>query len=307
VSEQKLNRVVIKEELVELTGDFIKAVLLNQFIYWSERVKDFDKFIQEERSRVENDGKELNIDLQNGWIYKKSEELSKETMLNMTAKSIRNHVKELVNRGFLSERTNPKFKWDKTMQYRVNLTKIQDELYKINYHLEGYKVSIYRSENISVQEVKNTLQRVENYAAIPETISETTSNNIYIPYKEIIEHLNLKVGTNYKHSSKSTQKHIHARWEEGHRLEDFIKVIDNKVVDWLDDAKYSKYLRPETLFGTKFESYLNKPKATQSVNTQPTNRSDLKQLASNDDPEYLEFLRIEREKEAQRKLGVTGY
>ena len=307
MSEQKLNRVVIKEELVELTGDFIKAALLNQFIYWSERVKDFDKFIQEERSRVESDGKELNIDLQNGWIYKKSEELSKETMLNMTAKSIRNHVKELVGRGFLSERTNPKFKWDKTMQYRVNLTKIQDELHKINYHLEGYKVSIYRSENISVQEVKNTLQRVENYAAIPETISETTSNNIYIPYKEIIEHLNLKVGTNYKHSSKSTQKHIHARWEEGHRLEDFIKVIDNKVVDWLDDAKYSKYLRPETLFGTKFESYLNKPKATQSVNTQPTNRSDLKQLASNDDPEYLEFLRIEREKEAQRKLGVTGY
>jgi len=86
-----------------------------------------------------------------------------------------------------------------------------------------------------------------------------TFKPIYIPYKEIIEHLNLRAGTSYKHSSKSTQKHIHARWEEGHRLEDFITVIDNKVVDWLDDVKYSKYLRPETLFGTKFEGYLNRP------------------------------------------------
>ena len=132
-------------------------------------------------------------------------------------------------------------------------------------------------------------------------------NNIYIPYREIIEHLNLKAGTNYKHSTKSNQKHIHARWEEGYRLEDFIKVIDNKVADWLGDVKYSKYLRPETLFGTKFEGYLNKPKANQQVNPQPTNRSDTKPLTSNDDPEYLEFLRIEREKETQRKLGVTGY
>jgi len=223
MEEQKLSRVVIKEELVELTGDFIKAVLLNQFIYWSERVRDFDKFIQEERSRVESDGKELNIDLQNGWIYKKSEELSKETMLNMTAKSIRNHVKELVSRGFLSERTNPKFKWDKTMQYRVNLTKIQDELYKINYHLEGYKVSISRSENISVQEEKNTLQEVENYAAIPETTTETkTDINIYTVFdfwnsKKIISHSEL---------TDKRKGHINAKLKK-FPVEEIIQTIDN--------------------------------------------------------------------------------
>jgi len=90
---------------------------------------------------------------------------------------------------------------------------------------------------------------------------------IYIPYKEIIEHLNLKAGTRYKHTTDSTKKHIHARWEEGHKLEDFIKVIDNKVVDWLNDKEYSKYLRPETLFGTKFESYLNKPSKPDNDNT----------------------------------------
>ena len=47
----KLKRAVIKEELVELTGDFKKAVILNQLIYWSERVDDFHDFIKEENKR----------------------------------------------------------------------------------------------------------------------------------------------------------------------------------------------------------------------------------------------------------------
>ena len=59
---QKLKRVVIKEELVVLTGDIFKAVILNQFLYWSERVKDFDKFISEEKVRAERHGENVVID-----------------------------------------------------------------------------------------------------------------------------------------------------------------------------------------------------------------------------------------------------
>ena len=40
-------------------------------------------------------------------------------------------------------------------------------------------------------------------------------------------------------------------------MEDFKKVIDIKVQEWGKNEKMNKYLRPETLFGTKFESYLN--------------------------------------------------
>ena len=47
-----LKRVVIKEELVELTGDFRPALILNQFIYWSERMYDADKYIMEEKERA---------------------------------------------------------------------------------------------------------------------------------------------------------------------------------------------------------------------------------------------------------------
>ena len=65
---KKLNRVVIKEELVQLTGDFKLAIILNQMIYWSERVKDFDKFIAEEKQRYEREDKASDLELQNGWI-----------------------------------------------------------------------------------------------------------------------------------------------------------------------------------------------------------------------------------------------
>lgn len=76
-------------------------------------------------------------------------------------------------------------------------------------------------------------------------------------YKEIIDYLNLKAGTSYRSTSKATQSLIKARLNESFSIEDFKTVIDKKVFAWLQDENFSKYLRPTTLFGTKFESYLN--------------------------------------------------
>lgn len=81
-------------------------------------------------------------------------------------------------------------------------------------------------------------------------------DNDNIEYNNIINYLNEKVGTNYKSSTPKTQKLISARIKEGFKLEDFKAVIDNKCNDWLN-TEWQQYLRPDTLFGTKFESYLN--------------------------------------------------
>ena len=56
-----LKRVVIKEELVALTGDFRPALILNQFIYWIERMYDTDKYILEEKERALREDMEINI------------------------------------------------------------------------------------------------------------------------------------------------------------------------------------------------------------------------------------------------------
>ena len=82
---------------------------------------------------------------------------------------------------------------------------------------------------------------------------EGEGESIYAP---VISHLNEKAGTNYKATTKKTQALIRARMSEGFTLEDFKVVIDRKCTEWMG-SDMEKYLRPETLFGTKFEGYLN--------------------------------------------------
>lgn len=78
------------------------------------------------------------------------------------------------------------------------------------------------------------------------------------PAKEIIDYLNEKTGKSFRANTKTTLNLIKARWEgDGFKLEDFKKVIDNRVAKWGSDPSMAQYLRPQTLFGTKFESYLN--------------------------------------------------
>lgn len=82
---------------------------------------------------------------------------------------------------------------------------------------------------------------------------DNIDNNIYI---NIINYLNTRCNTRYKYNTQTTKRHIHARIAEGYTESDFYTVIDKKADEWLGTER-EKYLRPETLFGSKFESYLN--------------------------------------------------
>lgn len=80
-----------------------------------------------------------------------------------------------------------------------------------------------------------------------------------IPYERIVDYLNRKTNSHYRPTSKATRRLIKARYNEGFTDADFKTVIDKKCTEWLQDANMAQYLRPETLFGTKFEAYLNQP------------------------------------------------
>ena len=169
---EKLKRVVIKEELVALTDDYIAALALCQFLYWSERRNDFDKFILEEKQRQP----ELNADLTHGWIYKSIEELHTELMLkSLSPSTLRRRVETLIERGWIDRRRNPQFKWDKTWQYRPNIFKIQRDLFELGYSLEGYPLqfdkSILQGGKSNVQDETSNLQ---GETALPEITSEIT-------------------------------------------------------------------------------------------------------------------------------------
>ena len=74
---------------------------------------------------------------------------------------------------------------------------------------------------------------------------------------EIVDYLNQKTGKHFRKSIANTTRAINARIKEGFTVDDFKEVIDKKVIEWGKDERMKQYLRPQTLFGTKFESYLN--------------------------------------------------
>ncbi|WP_221631289.1 conserved phage C-terminal domain-containing protein [Listeria booriae] len=81
-----------------------------------------------------------------------------------------------------------------------------------------------------------------------------TNTNLYI---KIVGYLNTNADTKYRATTKRTQQLIKARLDEGFSEEDFQQVIIKKCREWKKDPQFAQYLRPETLFGAKFESYLN--------------------------------------------------
>ena len=91
-------------------------------------------------------------------------------------------------------------------------------------------------------------------------LEKTKNKEFWIP----IVYLNQVANKRYKFVDK-TKKFLLARFNEGYTLEDFKQVIDVKTEEWKDNPEFFKYLRPETLFGSKFDSYLNqKPKISKS-------------------------------------------
>ncbi|MBC1524462.1 conserved phage C-terminal domain-containing protein [Listeria booriae] len=93
-------------------------------------------------------------------------------------------------------------------------------------------------------------------------IAEQKLDDLSEAVSVIVAYLNEKAQTKYKTGTKATQTRIKARLGEGFGVDDFKRVIDIKATEWLNDPNMRQYLRPETLFGTKFEAYLNQPMPT---------------------------------------------
>ena len=125
------------------------------------------------------------------------------------------------------------------------------------------------SENPILENPTQLNTNITKYLGNKVLTKESTKNNIYSP---VIDFLNAMAGTNYKSTTAKTQRLIKARLAEGFTLEDFETVIKKKCREWLD-TDFAKYLRPETLFGSKFESYLNASEV--KVMNRPKSGSDV--------------------------------
>lgn len=106
---------------------------------------------------------------------------------------------------------------------------------------------------------KKTAKKNGKFATAKATAKNVANTDIII-ITEIINYLNEKAKTKFSLKTEKTLTLIQAKLNCGFTVEDFRKVIDVKCKDWFGNPEWSKFLRPETLFGNKFEGYLNEKK-----------------------------------------------
>ena len=182
MSIEKIKKAVIREDLLSITENYKEAIILNQFIYWSERVNDADKFIEAENKIARENGEQEREPIY-GWIYKTAEELSDEIMLGLSASQTRKYIAKLVDYGYIQKRNNPKYKWDRTLQYKVNLVNIARALKRKGYSLCDYKIEIpddnaeSNAHQCVINEAYNKNRNVSDNETIPETTITDTINN----------------------------------------------------------------------------------------------------------------------------------
>lgn len=195
----------------------------------------------------------------NGYCYASNSYLSRKMKVDRTTiiRAI-NRLKEL---GYIeSELTY------KDYSYSVRIRKITIKGGRVNLHPSG------ASATMQVQECNNG----GGTNAMGDSGTDATYNNISNNHinelediysradekndeliNQVVNYLNEKTGKDFKATTKQTVNLINARVRDGYTLDDFKKVIDTKTNQWQSKPDMNKYLRPQTLFGTKFEGYLN--------------------------------------------------
>lgn len=126
-------------------------------------------------------------------------------------------------------------------------------------HLDNIHTDTIHTDNKTIYIDNKTIQ-IDNKKLSKQIDTKEKKETYTKEIVYIVEYLNKKALTNYRNNNAKTKELIRARFNDGFLIEDFKKVIDNKVADWRN-TEWEKFIRPVTLFGTKFESYLNeKPK-----------------------------------------------
>lgn len=169
-----------------------------------------------------------------------------------------------------------KYNWTTSEKFRKPLLK---EIQSVkNPDFQQYLLSVFNGDEISTYPIDTSCMDETDAEDSPATNSY--SNEI----KEIIDYLNSKTEKKYTGKTKSHRDHIIARLKDGFTVADFKTVIDNQVSAWGNDEHMRQYIRPETLFCGKFETYLNNTESEKSKLKRRDQEINDKQRASYDNP-----------------------
>jgi len=163
-------------------------------------------------------------------------------------------IKQLHDKGYLDITYNYNGKEITERLIKIKRPPYPQVFNKLNTYLENDDRGIKFSKEGYLENAKdnNTYINNTNNNNNKKEINKERKENI----ESVVRYLNLTLDTRYKATSQNIVKHINARFEEGYTLDDFFDVIEGKYEEW-KGTEMEKYLRPDTLFGTKFDIYLN--------------------------------------------------
>ena len=167
--------------------------------------------------------------------------INSDKRLNLTTQKVRTILKKFEKEGYIQFLSSGSKGKESTLKLTIKQQLFNNNTTNKSEHSQQIEDLDNNNVTTNQQQSNNTTKKKEK------------DNNIY---SLVIDYLNSKANTKFRASTKNTQSYINARVREGYKLEDFIIVIDTKCSNWLG-TEWERYLRPATLFGTKFENYLN--------------------------------------------------
>ena len=239
---------VVSPKLAEALGDVDKAIILQQLHYWVQK-----------SGHIKNGRR---------WVYNTMKGWQKQFPWIKSTTSLDNKFKSLIKLGLVLDDNFNQAKFDRTKWYTIDYEAFSEfeRAFTKNWEMETPKNGECKNQELVNGNTNNCETNTIDYT---ETTTESNTEDILpgkpdgIPYSEIVDYLNQKARKKFKATTDKTKRLIKARFNEGFGVADFKQVVDNQTQAWLHDSKMSKYLRPETLFGPKFESYLNARPAKQ--------------------------------------------
>jgi uncharacterized phage protein (TIGR02220 family) len=267
--------IVVDRELAKAFG-LNEAIVLQQLNYWLN-------------------GKSAKLINGRKWIYNSYKQWQEDNFPFWSLATVRRAIENCEKKGLIITGNFNKAGFDKTKWYSIDYEMVDKGMSKRVAQNEQTDCS-KRANGVAQNEQTNT----RDYSEI--TTEITTDNNsraepdgVADKTKTIVDYLNEKTDSHYKATTPKTKQLVQARLKEGFSVDDFKTVIDKKTATWLNDNKMNKYLRPLTLFGTKFEDYLNEKVKGQPDKNDPYYTERINPMTGQPDPNGLTRYQMDNE------------
>jgi hypothetical protein len=167
-----MKKAVLREDMMELTQDVTQALVLGQMLYWTKTLDKVNDWLFEENKRlaeVELPQHEYNY----GWIYKSAREMRDDLMNAFSEDAIQRAFSALVTKGVLMKRNNPFVRYDRKLQYRIDIVFLRRLLKDRGYEMTDFQLATIPQEAVFIPQ--GAVCMTQGAETITETITKITN------------------------------------------------------------------------------------------------------------------------------------